>query len=59
MLGLGNRLLGLAYMIAGVVIADTHHYFHHLNSPRAIASVVLAVVLWPLVLLGINLHIHR
>jgi hypothetical protein len=37
----------------------THHYFRHLNGVRTIASAVLAIVLWPLVLLGINLHIRR
>jgi hypothetical protein len=58
MFGLRNRLLGL-YVIAGVVIADTHHYFRHLNGVRTIASADLAIVLWPLVLLGINLHIRR
>lgn len=59
MLGLGKRLLGLAYLIAGVIIAETHRYFRHLSDIRAVASAVLAVVLWPLLLLGINLHIHR
>ena len=57
--GGGIGLLGLVYIIVGVAIAATHHYFSHLGSLRAIVSAILAVVLWPLVLLGINLHIRK
>ncbi len=39
-------------------MAASHHYLRHLNALRPIASAVLAVVLWPLVLLGVNLHLH-
>ena len=53
------NLLGLIYLIVGIFVAATHHYFRHLNSLRLIGSAVLAVVLWPLVLLGVDLHIHR
>ena len=52
-------LLGVIYLVIGAVIAANHHYFAHLNTVRQIASAVLAVVLWPLILLGINLHIKR
>jgi hypothetical protein len=53
------RLLLVIWVVVGVAVAATHHYFAHLNTLRQIASAVLAVVLWPLVLLGINLHIRR
>ena len=46
-------------LIAGVLVAATHPYFRNLHSLRLIASAVLAIVLWPLVLLGVDLHIHR
>jgi hypothetical protein len=52
-----RNLLAIVYLVVGVVIANSHHYFAHLNSLTAIVSAVLAVVLWPLVLLGVNLHI--
>jgi hypothetical protein len=45
------------YIIIGVVVASGHHYFEHLDAPKPIASAVLAVLLWPLILFGINLHI--
>ena len=52
------NLIGLIYLVVGVVVAATHHYFRNLHSVRLIASALLAVILWPLVLLGVNLHIH-
>ena len=54
-----RRLLLVLYVVIGVVIASTHHYLSNLNTVRRFASAVLAIVLWPLVLLGIDLHIRR
>ena len=51
-------LLGIVYLIVGVVIAANHHYLQHLDKIKLIISAVLAIVLWPLVLLGIDLHIR-
>jgi hypothetical protein len=45
------------YIVIGVVVASGHHYFEHLDALKPIASAVLAVLLWPLILFGINLHI--
>jgi hypothetical protein len=47
----------LIYVIIGAVIAQQHHYFAHLNSFAHVASAVLAMVLWPLILLQVNLNI--
>jgi hypothetical protein len=51
-------LLPLVYLVAGAIIASTHHYFQNVHSVRAIGSAILAVIAWPLLFLGINLHIH-
>jgi hypothetical protein len=48
----------LVYLVAGAIVAATHHYWAHLHTIKQIGSALLATVLWPLVLLGINLHIH-
>jgi hypothetical protein len=53
-----SGLLGLIYVVIGAVIAATHHYFANIGTVKLLVSAVLAVGLWPLVLLGINLHIH-
>jgi hypothetical protein len=51
--GLGTVI----WLVIGIVIASAHHYFTHASTLKPIASAVLAVALWPLVLLGINLHV--
>jgi hypothetical protein len=52
-----SALLSLAYLVIGAVVAASHHYFEHLNSVKPIASAALAVLLWPLILFGVNLHL--
>ena len=54
-----SRLLGFIWIAIGIAIAWTHHYFNHLNTWRQILSALLAILLWPLLLLGISLHIHK
>ena len=50
-------LLFVVYIIIGVIVASGHHYFEHLDAVKPIVSAVLAVLLWPLVLFGVNLHL--
>jgi hypothetical protein len=59
MRGRGPGLLGLIYVGVGVAVAATHDYFQHVNGWRGVLSAILAIFLWPLVLLGINLHIRK
>jgi len=54
----GPGLLGTIYLVVGAVVAATHHYFMHVLTFKQIVSAVLAVLLWPLLLIGINLHVH-
>jgi hypothetical protein len=51
--GLGS----IIYLIIGVIVASAHHYLAHVDALKPIVSALLAVALWPLVLLGINLHV--
>jgi predicted transporter len=53
------RLLGLVYIVIGVAVAASNDYFERLNTLRRVVSALLAVALWPLVLLGIDLHIKK
>jgi len=55
----GPSLLGIIYVGIGVAIAASHHYFHHVHGWRGVLSAILAVFLWPLILLGIDLHIKK
>jgi hypothetical protein len=52
-----RSLLIIIYLAIGVVVANTHDYLAHLNNASHIISAILAVVLWPVVLLGADLHI--
>ena len=52
-------LIPLVWLVVGAIVAATHHYFEHANTLRLVGSAILAVLLWPLLLLGIDLHIHR
>ena len=54
----GPSLLTVVYLIAGAIVAATHHYYAQLHTARQIGSAVLAILLWPLLLLGIDLHIR-
>ena len=54
----GVSVLLLVYLVVGGIVAATHHYWSNLHSLKQIGSAILATVLWPLILVGINLHIH-
>ena len=49
----------LVYLVVGVIVAATHHYFQHVDTARTVGSAILAVLFWPLIFLGIDLHISR
>jgi hypothetical protein len=49
----------LIYVGVGLVVGASHHYFSNVHVWRGVVSAVLAVILWPLILLGINLHIRK
>ena len=45
-------------MLIGILVAGAHHYFNNAGTLKPLVSAILAVLLWPLLLLGVNLHIH-
>lgn len=52
-----SGFISLVYLVVGVLVASSHDYFTNASTLRPLLSALLAVVLWPLLLLGINLHI--
>ena len=50
-------LLLIVYIIIGVLVSASHHYFGHVEGLRQLASAVLAILLWPLILIGVSLHL--
>ena len=53
----GPGLLGVIYFFVGAFIAGGHDYLKNASDIKGIVSGVLAIVLWPLILLGVSLHI--
>ncbi len=53
-----RALLAIVYVVIGVVVAANRDYLDSLDTLREIISAVLAVGLWPLVLLGVNVNIR-
>jgi len=49
--------LPLIWVAIGLIVAATHQFFDHLGSIGGVLSAILAVLLWPLVLLGVHIAI--
>jgi hypothetical protein len=54
-----KSLLTVIYLVIGIIVANSHGYFSHVNDASAVLSAGLAVVLWPVVLLGADLHLGK
>jgi hypothetical protein len=52
-----TSLGSILWLIVGILLAVSHHYLNHIDSLKPLISAVLAILLWPLLLLGINLHV--
>ena len=53
-----QRLLIGLYVIVGVIVASGKDYLDSIDTVEELLSAVLAVALWPLLLLGVNLHVN-
>ena len=54
---LPRRLLGLIYVAIGIFVAASKDYLENLDTLKRVLSAVLAILLWPLLLLGVDLRI--
>jgi hypothetical protein len=55
----GRTLILLVYVGVGIAVAASHDYFRNVNTVREVFAALLAIVLWPLVLLGVDLHLKK
>jgi len=53
-----RQLIVLVYLVVGLVVASQHSYLSNLTTIRSVLSAALAIIVWPLVLLGVNLTLH-
>ena len=56
--GFFSSIISFAYLVVGAIIANSHRYFSHVANLKAVVSAALAVILWPLILFGVNLHLR-
>ncbi len=50
-------LLLLVYLAIGVVVAYAENYFDNVEKTKRLLSAILAVLLWPLVLVGFDVKV--
>ncbi|MDQ1356393.1 MAG: hypothetical protein QOE07_2173 [Acidimicrobiaceae bacterium] len=48
---------GVVWIVIGIIVAASHHFLDTLNTASTIGSAILAIIVWPLVLLHIHLAI--
>ncbi|HEV8685743.1 MAG TPA: hypothetical protein VGQ84_00555 [Gaiellaceae bacterium] len=49
----------MIYLVVGVVVAAVNNYFDSLGTIGRVLTVILAVLVWPLLLLGFEVRISR
>ena len=54
---LPRKLLGLIYVAIGLFVANSKNYLDNLDTVKRVLSAVLGILLWPLLLLGVDLRI--
>jgi hypothetical protein len=52
-----TSFLGLIYLVIGVVVAYSENYLENLDRAKRVISAALAIVLWPLILIGFDVKI--
>ncbi len=50
-------IVSVIYIIVGIIMASNRGYLGDLGSIPHLLSALIAIVLWPLLLLGVNLHL--
>ncbi|WP_158880465.1 hypothetical protein [Amycolatopsis anabasis] len=51
-------VLALAYLVAGVIVAISRDYFAGLGSADGVFSALGEILVWPLVLLGVDITLR-
>ncbi len=53
-----RRIIPIVYLVIGISVAVQHNDLTNLSTGGGIATAVLTILLWPLVLLGVNMTIR-
>ena len=49
---------GIIYLVIGIIVAATRDYLGEINGLGDILNLILAILLWPLVLLGVKFNLR-
>jgi hypothetical protein len=49
---------GALYLIVGVVVAAINDYFDDIDTLKAVGEAAIAVLIWPLVLFGVDVNLR-
>ena len=49
----------LVYIVIGLIVAFVNDYFDSLGTIGRVITVILAVLLWPLLLIGFDIRVSR
>jgi hypothetical protein len=52
-----TSFLFVIYIVIGVVVAYSENYLENLDHTKRLISAILAIVLWPLILIGFDVKI--
>ena len=47
----------IIYVVIGAFVAAANNYFSHAGTIEGVASAIIAILLWPLILIGIDIRI--
>lgn len=50
--------VGGLYLIVGIVVAAVNDYFDNLGTLRRVAEALIAIIIWPLVLFGVDINLR-
>jgi hypothetical protein len=54
----GGLSLGVVYLIVGVIVAAVEDYFDRLGTLERVGEAVVAVLIWPLLLFGVDVNLE-
>jgi hypothetical protein len=52
-----TSLLFVVYVVIGVIVASSENYLENLDRTKRLLSAALAILVWPLVLLGFDVRV--
>jgi Mn2+/Fe2+ NRAMP family transporter len=52
-------LLFIVYVVVGVIVAAIDDYFNNLNTAGRVLTLIAAIIMWPILLFGFDIRIHK